>query len=347
MLGWEVLALPCPPKKRRVPFIKINLRNVLTVGSTRDLIHFDSALPFMDKSCSAFMSDQLANIFESMAVDLLADNQSELTIKARAVDDWWLKWTEGHGYSKLTAVREIAQVSNHALLALSLSGEVAMQAKRSYVAKPREISLNLWDWEVGDAVESRGDFALLCIFVPQSYLLKKGLENIPLGQTIAAEHGSGRVLAATMSRLMKEMLSSKENESVLQLLPAFTDFALTTFKHANTKMQTPAKQLSKLHKIQQHLNINLGDPELSTEYVSKHLGISPRQISREFKVIEETFSGYLRRIRMDRACVLLEQEPTKPIAQVAKEVGFSSSTVFGRVFKEFYGMTPKEYLKTQ
>ena len=56
----------------------------------------------------------------------------------------------------------------------------------------------------------------------------------------------------------------------------------------------------------------------------------------------ETCANAVRRIRLHRAaCVLVQSE--KPIARIAKEVGFDTVQSFGRGFRAAYGMTPSAF----
>lgn len=58
----------------------------------------------------------------------------------------------------------------------------------------------------------------------------------------------------------------------------------------------------------------------------------------------EKFSTYLQSFRLEKAKQLLCSNQKK-IYDIAYEVGFQSHTYFNNVFKEQYGMTPKEYRK--
>lgn len=69
-------------------------------------------------------------------------------------------------------------------------------------------------------------------------------------------------------------------------------------------------------------------------------GISTRQLERFIR--EKMASSphkWLRKMRLDRAVVLLQQQ--KPLAD---ELGYSSSAHFSRDFKGFFGMTPSQFL---
>jgi two-component system response regulator YesN len=58
--------------------------------------------------------------------------------------------------------------------------------------------------------------------------------------------------------------------------------------------------------------------------------------------IQEGFSEYLNKIRVEKACVLLKQTPLS-IAEISESVGYSDQSYFCRVFKKLTGHTPSSY----
>ena len=56
-------------------------------------------------------------------------------------------------------------------------------------------------------------------------------------------------------------------------------------------------------------------------------------------------SAYIRSVRMNIAARLL-RESQLPIADIALQTGFATTKYFSRIFKETYGVLPKEYRNT-
>jgi AraC family transcriptional regulator len=96
-----------------------------------------------------------------------------------------------------------------------------------------------------------------------------------------------------------------------------------------------------------------------TEYVYKHLHKSPSleelaQIAclssfhfhRIFRAITgETLNFHKNRLRLEKAAKLIKYS-SQNITEVAFECGFSSSSTFARSFKNYFGISAKEYKKT-
>jgi AraC family transcriptional activator of tynA and feaB len=85
--------------------------------------------------------------------------------------------------------------------------------------------------------------------------------------------------------------------------------------------------------------------DLTSEWVARYCGISPRYLCYVLKANGTCFSELLWNERLPRArdwlaCDAFRQYPIHKIACMA---GFKSAAHFSRMFKSAYGMSPKEY----
>jgi AraC-like DNA-binding protein len=88
---------------------------------------------------------------------------------------------------------------------------------------------------------------------------------------------------------------------------------------------------------------NLTDPTLSASRVAAALGVSERQVSRIFSV----HGGVARWItdeRLDRARADLTASGRHSVGEVARLCGFGSRSHFARVFKQRYGISPRDVI---
>ena len=58
-----------------------------------------------------------------------------------------------------------------------------------------------------------------------------------------------------------------------------------------------------------------------------------------------TFTTYLNRIRIERACELLNAESRVSIGEIASQCGYNSAGQFISAFKKLMGITPDAYRK--
>jgi AraC-like DNA-binding protein len=81
------------------------------------------------------------------------------------------------------------------------------------------------------------------------------------------------------------------------------------------------------------------------EQLADKTNMSLRQIQRIFKdELNTTPGGFIALIKLEKAAELLIKTD-KNITQVAYEVGFSDSSYFAQVFKKYFNISPKEFIK--
>ena len=98
-----------------------------------------------------------------------------------------------------------------------------------------------------------------------------------------------------------------------------------------------------LQRVLKVINERLSDTSLTGEKVAEEVGLSRVHLYRKLKELtNQSPRNYIRNIRLIKAAELLSQKKMS-IAEVAYKVGFASPDNFSALFKEMYGMTPKEY----
>jgi AraC-like DNA-binding protein len=92
------------------------------------------------------------------------------------------------------------------------------------------------------------------------------------------------------------------------------------------------------------VNEHLADTELSVQILSDTIGISRGHLHRRIKELtNQSASDFIRGIRLKQAADLLTSKKLS-VSEVAYATGFSGLSRFSNAFKEFYGMTPTEYI---
>lgn len=97
----------------------------------------------------------------------------------------------------------------------------------------------------------------------------------------------------------------------------------------------------------QYIQENCSDSGLSSQMVAEYLHINTSYFSEIFnKQMQESFSSYLNRIRIDNARKLLLSTKL-PVYDIGFKCGFTTVQHFNRMFKKYTGMTPKQYRDTE
>lgn len=104
------------------------------------------------------------------------------------------------------------------------------------------------------------------------------------------------------------------------------------------------QQLSQINTIVERVMACLHE-EHSAARLARELGMSESQFSRFFRrATGNTFTGFINRLRISRACQLL-RDTEQHIGAIGLEVGFNNMANFNRRFLDIKGMTPSGYRK--
>lgn len=87
------------------------------------------------------------------------------------------------------------------------------------------------------------------------------------------------------------------------------------------------------------------NPNVTLKEISKALGLTQRRITQTIKTRREdnTLAEYLNAKRLLEGCRLLVEQPNWTIDAVAHEAGFGGTTTFRTIFRNRFGMSPKQY----
>ncbi|MNI42692.1 HTH-type transcriptional activator Btr [compost metagenome] len=114
---------------------------------------------------------------------------------------------------------------------------------------------------------------------------------------------------------------------------------------AGTEKRNSDRALSTIEAAKQYIEHHLAE-DLSLDAVSSKVFISPKYLSKLFK--EElgiTYTDYITGQRMEQAKQLIVSN-NMSIEQIASTVGYGTTAYFIKRFKEMYGCTPGNYLRT-
>lgn len=110
-----------------------------------------------------------------------------------------------------------------------------------------------------------------------------------------------------------------------------------------SKIKKQKKYFSRLNRALDYIYHNI-DKELALSNISDAAGFSPFHFHRIFKaMVGETLNDYVRRLRLERAALLLVSNPFRSVTEIALDCGFSSSSNFARAFKEHFGMSASQW----
>ena len=101
--------------------------------------------------------------------------------------------------------------------------------------------------------------------------------------------------------------------------------------------------IRRIHKVQDYIEQHM-EQAISIETLAEEAGFSKYHFSRIFQgILHESLAHYVNRIRMEQALFLLAHRMDKNMTDIAYELGCSDSAVFSRAFRNYYGVSPREY----
>ena len=93
------------------------------------------------------------------------------------------------------------------------------------------------------------------------------------------------------------------------------------------------------------VNKNISNSEFNILQMVDEVGMSRTQLHRKLKELTGfSAARFMMNIRMQQAMKLLKEKRVN-VSQIAYSVGFSSQTHFSTTFKQYYGVSPTEYIK--
>lgn len=86
------------------------------------------------------------------------------------------------------------------------------------------------------------------------------------------------------------------------------------------------------------------DEDLTLATLARELGTTVDRLSYLLNVhLQQSFSDYVNRWRVQEACRLLEEHPDRTILSIGFSAGFNSRSSFHRAFLKVMGLSPREY----
>ena len=99
-----------------------------------------------------------------------------------------------------------------------------------------------------------------------------------------------------------------------------------------------------IFEVENYIKENI-ESDLSLELLARVVHLNPSYLSRYFKESTgENLSNYVTRCKMEKAAWLLDNTEQK-INEIMLQLGYQKSQHFAKIFREQYGVSPKEYKK--
>lgn len=142
-------------------------------------------------------------------------------------------------------------------------------------------------------------------------------------------------------RFSNQILQAKSIAADQQLNHVLSHLAQQSL---NSMSSSEAQQQQFRQKIQSYIEQGLlQQEEVLQSYVAKRLHCSERTLQRQLKSYQLNFQDILDQYRLEQSKLYLQQG--KSLSEIAERLNYADQSAFGRAFKRWTGVTPKQFLK--
>jgi AraC-like DNA-binding protein len=218
------------------------------------------------------------------------------------------------------------------------------QDGRETVLRPGEFAI----YDTTRPYELRFDdaFTQVILQVPRDMLLRRvaGTEALT-----AISFGSDRPLQKLAHDFVYRLCQSADEiqpEHAVRLSEQAVDLvAMALSERLGTQALPSTRRLALLHRLKAHVRTHLADPDLSISEAATVLGVSPRYVN---DLLSEEGTSFQRFVLTERLAQC-QRDLASPIlahrhvSEIAFAWGFNDVSHFGRVFRERYGLSPRDF----
>ncbi|HEY0286294.1 MAG TPA: helix-turn-helix domain-containing protein [Pseudomonas sp.] len=196
------------------------------------------------------------------------------------------------------------------------------------------------------SLTAESDFKMLYVKIPPDLVHSRVLNPtlIDVGY-LSCETGVNRIFA-NMLQSVSENIESIDPSTLRPVEIALAEFLVMNLIQQG-RVQDFGGTAKMLHfkRICQGIDVHLADPDLSLGRVASEHHVSPRYVQKLFEASGSSFVSYVRVRRLERCrCELGNPEYRHlSVSDICFRWGFNDAAHFSRVFRNTFGVAPREY----
>src|SRR5215475_3878459 len=184
------------------------------------------------------------------------------------------------------------------------------------------------------------------VIVPKALLAERGFHSERMSACkLSSRSGTGRIAHEFVHATFGEATKLSPS-SAAGVAGSLIDLLLLPLREADTVFDRVGPEAMYI-RAQAFIREHLRDPDLCIDQISAALGCTKRYLHMLFSERGMTVSDHIWRARLWRCRQELETHGGKTITDVAFSWGFSSSSHFSRVFRNYFGVVPSSIHRAQ
>ncbi|MDG1012866.1 MAG: helix-turn-helix domain-containing protein [Luminiphilus sp.] len=246
-----------------------------------------------------------------------------------------------HGYFSVIRSEALidASSSNEFFIVCILNGAVTL------TQESRTIAMSSSDLAILDStrpylIDVKNELDALWIRVPRHRIEGRLPASVDiLAQRVDGSTRTGHLASSLIRSSLSQAEKLTESES-LRAGNAILDLVSLSLDVTQTKGESRQRQI--LRRIQNHIDLNISNPNLCRGSIARRHGISPRYLSKLFEKEGLSVARWirLRRLELSRQRIESHHANTTSISEIAFSCGFTDVSSFNRAFKKQFGATP-------
>lgn len=204
-------------------------------------------------------------------------------------------------------------------------------------------SFYIWDSTEQTSFNLHSNIQKVTLFASHERM-HSALPNIHklVGMSMNWQNGLGALTGSLMSNLNSQ-IGHMNGRQAYALAESTLNLIASSLWDKNLQ-QEPKPGAEMLYRIKQYIEAHLKDENLDPPSLASRFGISIRYLHLLFEEESLSVSRFILEHRLERCRQeLCSLNQNKNITEIALEWGFNDSAHFSRVFKQRYGVSPKEF----
>ena len=256
----------------------------------------------------------------------------------------------GVGLARITSspqtLERLGDAPDQIWLALHLDGDAVLRDDRQSIAlSPGDIILGPSGAAAG--LEYHSNCRQFMVAMP-GHTLKRRLAGAPRLNLshLSGKTGLGRMFAGSLAAVA-DAFDTLDDDELAPMELSLSEFIASAWpsQRDDTTVAFSKTQAATMQRLQRHIEELLSDPGLSLAVVAARERVSERLVQKLFEGSGETFTGHLRRRRLERSRADLanRQYGHLSISDICFRWGFNDAAHFSHAFRDRYQMSPRQY----
>jgi AraC-like DNA-binding protein len=309
------------------------------------LVRFCSPSNGLGGEASPSVEDVYAEIAK-ISIDSLAEAPLKTDMSMRHLCEVKIAEISTSPYKTSRTRQQVADGNDDFMLTILLDGEIVGHQERCEEVTIRAGEAYLWLNENASTVAAPEGAAFLNIAIPRSRLapqlidldgaLKGSISPTPVTRLLTA-------YATTLAR-EEERIAPRDAQLLSTQITDLASLVLGARRENSALAGRRGGRAARLAAIKADMVANVGNPDLSLDWLAKRHHVSARVIRNLFYAEGSGILDHLLNLRLDRACALLSDRSNARhnIAAIALMAGFGDISWFSRTFQRRFGMTPSD-----